>query len=171
MSVFRAKQAFPAVSFFRSDLMAPAVQPEAFDLVYCAGMLHNTPETRRALEALAPTVKPGGRLYVWLYWHVPGWKFAVRQGIRRVTSRLPSRLQQPVVDALALPPYLLGRRLAWRDHRVVAHDYFTPRYRWEHTPHEVQGWLERLGFRDVRLVTEEHAGFGMLAFRPGGSPS
>lgn len=163
-SVFRAQQAFPAVTFFRSNLMEPTIAPASFDFVYCGGVLHHTPNTRRALETLAPAVKPEGRIYVWLYWHVPGWLSASKQVVRRVTCRLPSAMQQPVVDILAFPPYLLHRDRAWRDHRLVHHDFYTPRYRWEHSPDEVGSWFSALGFGRVDLISESRDGFGMLAY-------
>lgn len=162
-SVFRAQRSFPSVRFFRSDLMAPTIRPGVFDLVYCGGVLHHTPDTRRALEQLAPAVKPGGRIYVWLYWHVAGRSMSAKYALRRITRLLPPVVQQPVVDVLALPPYLRRRGGAWRDHRLVAHDFYTPRYRWEHTPDQLERWFRELGFSRVELISEARDGFGMLA--------
>ena len=51
----------------------------------------------------------------------------------------------------------------WREHLVTQFDFFTPRFRWEHTPAEVSGWLTGLGFSDVVLRAESRDGFGILA--------
>src|SRR6478672_928673 len=38
-----------------------------FDLVFSIGVLHHSPDPRRAFAQVASKVKPGGRLAVWLY--------------------------------------------------------------------------------------------------------
>ena len=167
-SVYRAQQMFPEVHFFRSNLLEPAIAPETFDVVNSGGVLHHTPDTRRALEVLARAVKPGGRIFVWLYWRVPGRSMAVRYMIRTVTSRLHPRVQQPLVTAFAAAGYMRHRPdQRWRDYRLVAHDFYTPRYRWEHTPDELTEWFAALGFVDMKLTDESRDGFGVLAHRPG----
>ena len=52
--------------FIQSDLMSAALRPAAFDVVYCAGVLHHTPNTRATFESLLPALAPGGTIFVWL---------------------------------------------------------------------------------------------------------
>ena len=51
-------------------------------------------------------------------------------------------------------------------------DTYTPRFRWEHTPEELQQWLELLGLTDIAKTEERVWGFGMAARKPAvtGSP-
>ena len=114
--------------FFLSNLIEPTIKPGSVDFVYSGDVRHHTADTRRAPETVAPTVKSGGRIYAWLYWRVPGWSMAAKRTVRRVTCRLPTAIQQSIVVVLAFPPYLLDRDRAWRDHRLINHDYYTPRY-------------------------------------------
>ena len=45
-------------------------------------------------------------------------------------------------------------------------DSYTPRYRWLHTPDEVQGWYLEHGFTDIRVTEEGQHGFGVAARAP-----
>jgi SAM-dependent methyltransferase len=93
------------VHFVQADVMMPPLRAEVFDFVYSIGALHHTPDTRRAFRSLCPTVRPGGRISVWLYRTfqpeipVGPHKRAFAQvaewtsdGVRLVTTRLPHRL-------------------------------------------------------------------------------
>lgn len=57
----------PESLFLQADLMRLPFAPGAFDIVFSEGVLHHTPSTRRALHALAPLVKPGGIVAVYVY--------------------------------------------------------------------------------------------------------
>jgi len=166
-SVYRAHRCFgDNVSFFRSNLSESALRAGCFDAIYCGGVLHHTPDTRQALEQLAPAVKPGGRIYVWLYWKIPTAVYRTKTALRRLVAPLPSRAQQPVVDAFAAASWIRhGGQTRWRDHRLIQHDFWTPRYRWEHSPDEVIRWLREFGFRDCTLQSQARDGFGVLAVR------
>jgi 2-polyprenyl-3-methyl-5-hydroxy-6-metoxy-1,4-benzoquinol methylase len=97
---------FPAqVDFVQGDLMNPPFETESFDVVYSIGVLHHTPDTRQAFHGIAPLVRPGGRLSVWVYRtfqpEIPvsasKKTFAQMQewfsdGARVVTTRLPHQL-------------------------------------------------------------------------------
>ena len=62
-------------------------------------------------------------------------------------------------------------RLSWRERLVLLMDHYTPRYRWEHTQEEVQGWYKELGLIDVRVTEVRDWGFGMVGSRPRASAS
>jgi 2-polyprenyl-3-methyl-5-hydroxy-6-metoxy-1,4-benzoquinol methylase len=90
--------------------------PGIFDLVMSIGVLHHLPDPARAFRAIAPYVRPGGRLHVYLYWQPPHrWHRTILRGVtafRRVTVRLPHRalhaLCYPiaaVLFALVVLPY------------------------------------------------------------------
>ena len=72
---------FP-VTYFQANLMQPPIRPATFDVVYCAGVLHHTPNTRFTFERVAETVAPGGRMFVWLYHRMPQVKQRFRRGLR-----------------------------------------------------------------------------------------
>lgn len=58
---------FPHLHPVRGDLLQPPFRAQSFDLIYSLGVLHHTPDTRTALHALAPLLKPGGTIAFWVY--------------------------------------------------------------------------------------------------------
>src|SRR5438046_8371162 len=55
------------VQFVQGDLCEPPLKSESFDLIYCSGVIHHTPDSKETFQKLLPLVKKGGRLYVWVY--------------------------------------------------------------------------------------------------------
>jgi len=48
------------VRFVETDLRQPALRPGTFDLVYCSGVLHHTPDPRASFAPLVRLARPGG---------------------------------------------------------------------------------------------------------------
>jgi len=107
-SVERARQStrFPSqIDLVQGDLMNPPFESESFDVVYSIGVLHHTPDTRQAFHGIAPLVRSGGRISVWVYRtfqpehsvsmgkkifaQVQEW---LSDGMRVVTTRLPHHI-------------------------------------------------------------------------------
>ena len=51
----------------QGDLMDLPFRPEQFDFVIADGVLHHTPDTRKAVEAVYRMVKPGGQFFFYIY--------------------------------------------------------------------------------------------------------
>lgn len=161
--------------FIQSDLMSPALEPEAFDVVYCAGVLHHTPDTRATFESVVPALAPGGTIFVWLYWREPGLRARLSEIVRRVLAPMPAPVKHGLVSLL-LPQSVvrnriraargLTERLNAREILIRMLDSYTPRYRWNHTPDEVRGWYSAHGFIDIKVTEEGLHGFGVAARRP-----
>ncbi len=130
--VAEAAREDPRLHAVEADLLHPPFKPGVFDIVYSQGVLHHTADTRAAFFAVAPLVKRGGLLTVWLYgkagkfadfatnplrpgkewiasrrrlaWAVVGARHAFSDFLRFFTTRLPV----PLVYALCYPLTLLG---------------------------------------------------------------
>lgn len=179
-SVFEAerRRACDAVHFVRGDLMRAPFADGAFDIVISNGVLHHTPNTHRTFESVARLVAPGGRFYLWLYHRPP--QFLRRHVLypaldvaRGVIGRMPRALQAAAVDAYARGMrawHLLRgrhRNVSLAEMTISAYDTLTPRWRHYHTPDEVRGWFEALGFGGAAVTHADNPyGFGMLATRP-----
>jgi arsenite methyltransferase len=57
----------PNVVFARADLTRLPFEEALFDVVWSAGVLHHTPDTRASLEALTRHLRPGGRIVFYVY--------------------------------------------------------------------------------------------------------
>ena len=164
--------------FVQGDLMNPPFKREVFDIIFSSGVLHHNPDTREALCAIAPALAPGGKIYIWVYGHVPGVVHKAKEVFRRTISPMPSAIKQAIV-ALWLPQAMLRQyirtalgkntpqdRLEWSERFVLLLDHYTPRWRWEHTPDEVKSWYRKLGYERIEQTEEGAWGFGIAAGKP-----
>lgn len=174
---FTAKRAND-LYFIQGDLMNPPFKPEVFDVIFSSGVLHHNPDTRMALGAIAKSLAFGGRIYIWVYGHVPGVVHKLKERFRKTISPMPSAVKHAIVGVW-LPQamfrqYLrtaLGRntpqdRLKWSERFILLLDHYTPRYRWEHTPDEVKGWYRELGYERIEQTEDRAWGFGVAADKP-----
>jgi SAM-dependent methyltransferase len=157
----------PNVHLVQCDLFKLPFRHESFDHVFSIGVLHHTPDTRRAFEALVPYVRPSGEIAIWLY-H-PRNKVSANRW-RVVTTRLPAALLYGwciVNQALfswirALPggtrfnvlvPGASPSRGAPFWMRVMNDfDNLSPKYAHVHTPDEVRRWYAEAGLEDARAL-------------------
>lgn len=147
------------------------------DLVYSLGVLHHVPDTAAAVRDCARLLKPGGVLYVYLYYSMenrPAWYRALWRASdlgRRVISTSPRPIKNAMCDVIALVVYWpLSRssRLAARvgisswplasyarmsvySLRTDARDRFGTRLEQRFSRAEVAGLLRDAGLIDVRV--------------------
>ncbi len=138
-----------------------------FDVVYCLGVLHHTPDPARAFRCIARLVKPGGLLCVWVYAADLGAWTRVTDLYRRVTTRLPWWLLAAL--CLLAGPWHYTRRIPgvgrwlwglvpcsthpkWRWRWLDTFDWYSPRYQHRHTVAEVKAWFLDAGFTDVEAL-------------------
>jgi SAM-dependent methyltransferase len=168
----------PGVHLAQADLFSLPFADNTFDLVISLGVLHHTPDPRRAFACLAPLVKPGGSLSVTVY--DAGNKVYVMNTRfwRRFTTRLPRRLLHALSYAAGPLYYVwtlpglgwLFRSLAfislerdWRWRVLDTFDWYSPRYMSFHTHHEVFGWFKDHGFSNVEVLAPGVSQIGVKA--------
>src|SRR5262249_47943582 len=126
--------------FVETDLRAPGLRREAFDVVVCTGVLHHTPDPRGSFSSIAELVRPGGILVV---------------GVYNAYARLPLRLRRAVARLtgfrwIPFDPVLRDRRAepARREACLRAQYRHVEEHR--HTLGEVRSWFRDNGFRYLR---------------------
>lgn len=162
---YEACRGFPNISVIEADLLYPPLRGATFDVVWSEGVIVCTPDPRAAFASLARLVRPGGRLYVWVY---SSERLSIYQRVRDLLVA-PHRLPRPVLlflsYLLAVPIYLAAKPYAaWRRRQGVAvdpkpsvrtvafglFDNLSPRYQSRHTVAEIRGWFEEFGCSDLR---------------------
>jgi SAM-dependent methyltransferase len=119
------------VRFVETDLRSPGLRRGAFDVVYSSGVLHHTPEPRRAFAAMAQLVKPGGIVVVGLY---------------NTYARLPHRLRRLLARAtgfriVPFDPILRDRQAEPERRDAWFRDQYQHPEEHRHTLSEVQAWF------------------------------
>jgi SAM-dependent methyltransferase len=181
---------YPKLHVVQGDLHNPPFKKGVFDVVTSQGVLHHTSDTRKAFDAIAPLVKPGGLVSVWLYgkagryeqfktnplrpgrewigrhrrlaWLVVGIRHFISDFIRVFTTRLPA----PLVYALCFPLAILGALPGLKFFTFSVHRGFMVRvienFDWIAPPYQYHHTKEELsGWFDA-------AGFAVLKVLPHG---
>ncbi|WP_176594088.1 class I SAM-dependent methyltransferase [Sphingobium sp. EM0848] len=126
--------------FVETDLFAPGLRDSAFDVVYCSGVLHHTPDPRAAFRRIARLARPGGMIVIGLY-----------NGF----ARIPLRLRRIVARLTAgrwIPgdPVLKDRTTEAERHRAWLRDQYCHPLEHCHTLAEVRRWFGENGITYVR---------------------
>jgi SAM-dependent methyltransferase len=154
---------FPNAFFYQADIMNLPFADGTFDAIYSIGVLHHTPDTRKAFLSLARLLKPGGRIAIWVY----STKLRLFFGstlLRTFTPHLPKPLLLKA-SRIAVPLYHIHRLRGvgmftamllptsinpdpeWR--WLDTFDWYSPRYQWKHTYEDVEGWFREAGLIDI----------------------
>jgi len=151
----------PNVQIVQADLLDLPVAESAFDLVFSIGVLHHSPDPRRAFAEIARRVKPGGRLAVWLYRKNVAPQEWINSGVRALTTRMPARVLEPLcagLGALGSVPVLnrtLNKLVNFSAHpdwtlRVCDNfDWWAPEHQSHHTMAELRSWFAEEGFEGL----------------------
>jgi SAM-dependent methyltransferase len=157
--------------YVQGNLMDAPFKPESFDVIFSAGVLHHTPNTKQSFMALAPLVKPGGRFYVWLYRHEKV-VTPIVNSIRLVTTKLPPPVffgiavaMSPAFQVFTSVANKVGLRqyrpFTWRSAALALLDIFGANYAHAHDFDEVKAWYEEAGFETPILRSMERRGFSV----------
>lgn len=156
----------PNMHIVQADLFRMPLRLDAFDLVYSLGVLHHTPDCRKAFAQLPKHVKPGGRIVITVYSVGNKVYIASTNFWRRFTTHLPKRLLYLLMHmaaplyylyripglyhlGMAIFPINMDRRWRWRV--LDTFDCYAPRYQSYHTYPEVFRWFQEEGLSDIRI--------------------
>lgn len=139
------------------------------DYVLSIGVIHHIPEPAPVIAAAHAALKPGGRIFLWLYGHEGNEAYlGITEPLRKVTVKMPHALLAGVCHVLTsalyiyvwccrvlpLPmrDYMRGviSKLPYAKRFLVVYDQLNPYYAKYYKRHEAEGLLTAAGFRDVR---------------------
>lgn len=122
------------VHVIQGDVRQPPLRDGIADITYSFGLLHHLDDPREAFEALSLTVRPGGRLSIWVYGRRQGLTLHVSNALRGATAGMtPEQL------------YRFSRNIA-RGLRLFSH-----------TPYVVLGSVPVAGYVVRHLPVHEHS--------------
>ncbi|MDR3635951.1 MAG: methyltransferase domain-containing protein [Isosphaeraceae bacterium] len=167
---FALCEGLPDASIVQADLLDLPLAERAFDFAFSIGVLHHSPDARRAFAQVARRVKPGGRLAVWLYRRNTLPQEWINSALRAVSMRLPARVLEPACVGLALlggVPVLnklLNKVVNFSNHpdwtlRVCdTFDWYAPKYQSHHTVEELKRWFQEEGYDDLQELSPARSG-------------
>lgn len=162
--------AFANVDFVQADLLHLPLAKHAVDLAFSIGVMHHTSNTAAAFHRVAASVRPGGRLAVWLYRRNTAVQEALNETLRGVARRLTvSQIESiatagavlgsvPVVNRLLNKLVNFSAHPVWENRVCDTFDWYSPRYQFHHTVPELKAWFRVAGFDDLHELSPEKTG-------------
>jgi SAM-dependent methyltransferase len=152
-----------------------------FDYAFSVGVLHHTPDPKKAFRSLASKVKKGGAISAWIYgaenneWIIryvnpirTGFTSKINQPMLYQLSKLPtlgvflaSKLiyrplnkgAKPFADKLFYNDYLnhLGT-FGWREQHNIVFDHLVAPTAFYISREEFENWWKEIGAKDVEII-------------------
>jgi len=163
--------------YVKGDLMELPLKSESFDYVWCSGVLHHTPSTKKSFDNLVPVVKKNGILYIWVYgWH-PNKRplfCTVKWGLGKIMKNSPNFFKDLVCFfcmAGIFHQVLKGKHrinpTLIRQRRRIFNDSIVP-YSHHQSPSEVKNWFKEHSFKNIEMPIEDFkvlCGYGIRGIR------
>jgi 2-polyprenyl-3-methyl-5-hydroxy-6-metoxy-1,4-benzoquinol methylase len=167
----RASQACAGFEGHRTmpiDLLEPLKVNEQFDLVWCYGVLHHTGDTYRAFCHVAPLVRPGGYLFLMIYGEPRPGRTEEYQAVNEYEfwrQRTRNMDLQGKLEAIRKGMAAGEFQVRGEEHVHGYFDAIAPTINDLHSWEEIEGWLLREGFTDIRR-TVDHRNHHVIARKP-----
>lgn len=157
-SAFHNTRGYDKAHVVQTDIFNLPFRPETFDVVFSIGVLHHTPDTKRAFVNLSRLIKPQGTFSVCLYHKGnAAWEW-IDAKLRERTVPMERDELLPICERMAnvarvldklhmLKPANLFLRL--KPNTSILYDWYSPPTAWHHTYPEVYGWYEECGMEIV----------------------
>ena len=175
LSVNQASENFssdPNAEFVQADLNCLPFEYGIFDHIFSIGVLHHTPNPKRAFFALIPYLKPGGSISISVY-NKGALLYEYSKRLRTFTTtmkkknlymlcKIATRLLYPIyrLPIFKLLIYYLPINMhpnyQWR--LLDTFDAYSPMYASTHTYIEVYQWFKDAGLENIELLGENAIG-------------
>jgi len=157
--------------FIQADIFHLPFKSKTFDAIFSIGVLHHTPDTKKAFMMLPSLLKSGGKLAIWVYGQNQFRPYTYfGHWWRIITTRLPKQLLYSL-SYTAVPLYYLykipfvGTLINiilpfstdpnWRWRILDTFDWYSPKYQWQHTYPEVVDWFETAKLKVLKILKFE----------------
>ena len=149
------------VYFIQGDIMYPPFKPKTFDFVYSFGVLHHTPNTKKAFKSIVSLVKNKGDIIISVYQKMNKYFAFISNNLRKIITKLPHNilyyLCYILVYFVPLGYKLIGykrsslRPLTKKETFWLVFDWFSPQYQWHHSQEELIKWFKENNFYNPKI--------------------
>lgn len=142
---YAREEGVDGVRFEERSVLDTGFEDDAFDLVYCTGVLHHTPTPLDGLREMCRVARPGGRVLISLYNSVGFLPRALRWHAARILGG--DDLGRRVEWGRRLFPRTARKLRTGRDldPQTALYDYFAAPVQSTHGLGELLGWFGRVG--------------------------
>ena len=140
----------PKVHIVQADIFNLPFKDETFDYVWSEGVLHATPDAKKAFSCIMQKLKKQGKGYIWLYEKSPHER--IRQLIKSwKIPHWPLFIMSYGFVILWAGYYFLKTVFNIRQNAFFFFDALSPKYQSEHNKKEIKGWFNECGFKNIDI--------------------
>ncbi|MEK6982258.1 MAG: methyltransferase domain-containing protein [Candidatus Micrarchaeota archaeon] len=151
----------------QANVFSLPFKEDTFDIIYSIGVLHHTPDCKKAFMCLPNLLKKPGKISIWLY--SKKLHFIATDVLRIVTTRMNKhhlyglcKTVVPHIYAATRVPlvgYPFRAFISTHHHpewRVLdTFDWYSPKYQSKHSNNEVIQWFNEAGLKNARALTKD----------------
>jgi ubiquinone/menaquinone biosynthesis C-methylase UbiE len=168
---------------------AEQIPPDAFDAIFCIGVLQFIPDPLPSLQAVGRALNREGKLFLWVYGEENNRLYlSFVRPIRHITSRLSHDLLDKLAGLLVFPASFYAglccflplpmaaylrryfSKLDYYSRKLVVYDQLNPKYARYYRKKELESLLKSGGFTDVRMYHHLGYSWSVTARYKGGLP-
>lgn len=152
------------VDFVQADIFHLPFLDNTFDYIFSNGVLHHTPDCKKAFMQLPRLLKKGGQISIWVY--SKKLHFLATDVIRVFTTKMDRNQLYGICKIIVEPIYSLTKvpvigypfrtfisthnNRNWR--LLDTFDWYSPKYQSKHSFEEVINWFSDMGLQDIKKL-------------------
>lgn len=130
------------------DLLAMPLRSNSIHYTFSTGVIHHTPDPRKAFHNLSDITKKDGKMFIWVYpkegilWEI------TQKMLRTIFTRLPARvlyylcfIPVPLLSFVKTYSSTSLKTASWRQCAQVIYDWYSPKYQFHYSEAELKNWF------------------------------
>jgi SAM-dependent methyltransferase len=159
-STLEISRDLPNIDVVQGSLLSIPFKKNTFDIVFCVGVLHHTPDILNGFMNLTHVLRENGLMILGVY---KLYSFSnLYKFLRKITVRLPHGILY-ALSFLAIPlSYIPGLKYIcypwidekdhWRKKVIETFDHYSPYYQGYYSLDEIESWFKRYGpYTNIRF--------------------
>src|SRR3989338_5101738 len=167
------------IHIIQADILELPFKRETFDFIYSFGVLHHTPDCRKAFHTLPHYLKKGGEISICVYAYNFGivlsskfWRFFTTRLSKKalyyfsyIAFPLYYLYLIPVIGKFFRAIFFVPDIKNWKRRHLEMFDWYSPHYQSNQSASDVSGWFREMGIEVLKIFNDAASEYGIKTVR------